>query len=181
MNTSTSNSNLKRKTHVLNQKEREVNKNVFLIYNLTRDDFETDEEFDDFLEERETIIYNLVHDENSSEATIKMNEFKKNHFALIEKRNAQNFDKSKGYQQIQTLPLLGQRKYQTKVLQANSTRLVMTNVNYSNDGFLTDINKRQEEWKENEKIPIGIVGGLPDELFLIKAKEELNNTFFINQ
>lgn len=181
MNTSTSIGSLKRKTHVLNQKEREANKEVFLIYNLRREDFETEEEFDDFLEERETIIYNLVHNEKTEEAKARMHDFQQAHYQIIEKRKAQNFDSQKGFQKIQTLPLLGQKRYQTKIRQANSSMLAMTLVNYTNDNYLSEITKRQEEWKEHEKIPLGIVGGLPDELFLVKAKQELGNTLFINQ
>lgn len=181
MNTSTSIGSLKRKTHVLNQIEREANKNVFSVYNLRREDFETEEEFDDFLEERETIIYNLVHNINTFESNEKMGEFKKKHFQQIEKRNAQNFDKIKGVQQIQALPLLGQRKYQTKIKQADSSRLAMMSINYSNDNFLSEITRRQEEWKEHEDIPLGVVGGLPDELFMVKAQQEFKETMFINQ
>lgn len=152
-----------------------------MIYNLRREDFETEEEFDDFLEERETIIYNLLHEpKKADESNEKMEQFKKSHFQIIEKRNAQNLDKIKGVQQIQTLPLLGQMKYQTKVRQVDSSRLAMMSIRYSNDNFMSEIKKRQDEWKEKEDVPIGIVGGLPEQMYITKAKEELRDTFFIN-
>ncbi|OHS96271.1 hypothetical protein TRFO_37570 [Tritrichomonas foetus] len=176
---STSKTTSKKKGSALNQSERETNKKVFLIYNLKLEDFENEEQYDDFLEERENIIYNLVHNINAEEANKTLEAFKQAHFHLIEKRKAENISRGRNLNQIKTLPLLGQMKYQTKARQADSAKLAMMSVRYSNDNFLADIAKRREEWTEKMDVPFDTAGGLPNSMYIEKVKQELKETLFI--
>lgn len=68
------------------EKEIDVRRRVFAIYNKTEDDFENLQEYNSYLENVENIVFNLVnrHDYEKTEADLIAYE-KENRFAIIEK------------------------------------------------------------------------------------------------
>lgn len=162
---------------ILNQLEFESNKSVFDVYNLIREDFSTEAEYNDFLDERESLIYNLVHNQNTEQAKATSKAFYKNNSMKIDKRKAQQMDEVKNSQHINTLPLRAQIKYQVKSRQLNLTR--KSKARYSNAQFLSDIQAREENWKPKQDISIGEAGGLPDQVYFDKCKQELDTSLFL--
>ena len=171
----------RKKEHALNQSERNVNKEVFSVYNLTRDDFQTDREYDDFLEEREEIIYDIVHNHDPENARSRMQSFKELHYAIIEKRAAQNIGARQNANQSITLPLLAQIKMRAKAMKADNSSFIRMHERYTNSGFLNEIKRRKEEWTERDDIEVDTAGGLPREMFFLKVNEEIAQTLFIER
>ncbi|XP_054278148.1 CDK-activating kinase assembly factor MAT1-like isoform X2 [Macrosteles quadrilineatus] len=65
------------------EKEVEIRKRVLRDYNKKEDDFATLREYNDYLEEIETIIYNLVNNQNVQEMNRKIDQYKKDNRDII--------------------------------------------------------------------------------------------------
>lgn len=172
----------KREGNILNQSEINANRRVQQYYNLRLSDFPTENDYDDFLEEKEWILYNLIHQTNVNEAEKKLEQFKEKNSKIIEIRSAELMETSRNRAKPQALPLQSQIKFQAKATKANSAKLAMMSIQYSDASFKLDIERRLEQWTENDpNVEVWDAGGLPRSVLVERCKQELKDSLFIEK
>jgi hypothetical protein len=157
---------------VLNESEAKANREVAKVYCLQRADFPTEEEYDNFLEEREDLIFARVHKINEGAATETIAAFQKKHKIVIEGRTAENMEKSHEKKSF-SLPLLTQLQFQTPVNLLSSSKMAIRSIQYSDASFSLEVQQRGEKWEENANVTVTEAGGMLESWRLIKAKQEL--------
>jgi hypothetical protein len=168
------------KKEYLNSNERDLFRKVFDRFCLLREDFQSEAEYDDFLEQRETIAYNFVNNidrKKSKElSTIFYNKYSKE----IGRRQA---EKQIAIQRnayfIQ--PLLAQIKISEKQSTEQLMRSSMRSINYTDQNYLIAAKKKIAEWEPNADIPYDKVVSLPFEVMGVRAKQELTQSMFMPQ
>lgn len=169
----------KREGNILNQSEIAVNRRISQVYNLKLEDFDNEMDYDDYLEEKETVLFNLVHQINVSESEQKLEIFRQKNHKIIERRNAEIMERSRVQNKPQSLPLLGQIKFQSKVNRLNTSKRAMMSVQYNDNNFKTEIEHRLDEWVPNDpNVEVWDAGGLPQTFFSLRCKQELQNSLY---
>ena len=130
----------------MNHNEKEINLEVFRVYSLTRADFETEQEYEDFLEEREMVIYNKVHGINKEEAEELKANFEKVHCQKITSRNAHNMDLRRSHM-WKIEPICNQKE--KSGLFSNMGDNSILPVKYTDEDFAKEANGRLQNWKES--------------------------------
>jgi hypothetical protein len=162
---------------ILNTGEIAAHSKILRVYNLKLQDFESEELFDDYLEEREMVIFCLVHNLRLEWATERIDECLKKYSGLIDRRNAEMWQLALA-KRPKVLPLLGQLRYQARSGLARSGKANVLSLQYSDNAFLMEMRKRGEEWKENQDVTIERAGGASPGWLVMKAKEELKCSLF---
>jgi hypothetical protein len=159
---------------ILNQSESAANHKVRRVYNLKLEDFASEGEFDGFLEEREQVIYNLVHNIAVAEADELLAAFKAKYHTVIERRNAENLEKERSKRPM-ALPLMAEVKIQSLTKQVTSHRAVIS-LTYSDRDYIEEIDRRLNNWQEKLDVPRERAGGMSTDWIYTKAKQELRDS-----
>lgn len=157
----------------MNQNEADINKKIKGIYVLKREDFETEEAYDDYLEEREGIIFSLVHGQNTQEAEAARDAFKHKNSRLIERRHAEQMEANR-LTMSKVLPILVQAKFQTRSTSMSREKREMMSIMYSDINYRNEIEQREANWTENADVSVEAAGGFNVEWTREKAIKELN-------
>lgn len=160
---------------VLGKREEDANKKVFNIYNLKKDDFDTDQEFDDYLEEREEVLSCFVHEVNTKWAEERCKEFTNKFNRKIEHRRVEQMEEQRSGLMV-VLPILGQLRVQKGTKTMTTAQRVTLTVSYSEKNYVTEMQERLQNWQPGQDIPIEVVGGTSPDLLYKKSLEELRNT-----
>ena len=163
---------------VLGKREEDANKKVFNIYNLKKDDFDTEQEFDDYLEEREEVLSCFIHDVNTKWAEERCKEFTNKFNRKIEHRRVEQMEELRTGLLV-ILPILGQIRVQKGSRTLTTAQRVTLTVSYSEKNYLAEIQNRLQNWQPNQDIPIDVVGGTSEDVLFQKALKELRNTTLI--
>ncbi|KAI8113592.1 hypothetical protein M9435_003590 [Picochlorum sp. BPE23] len=75
------------------KRDREIRQRIQSIYNREREDFESARDYDDYLEEREDIIFNLVQGTEVRETEEKVKSYQKEHAEEIAKNEARKLQR----------------------------------------------------------------------------------------
>ena len=158
--------------NLLNQTEFAVNTKVFKKYCLQPSDFETEEMFNQFLNEREEVCFNLIWTKDKN-AEAKMAKFEKEHRTLIAQRESEIINQREVLGTWRVLPLKKQMEPKTKSRNLlNLHQKTMSSVDYSGQAFAHEAQNRKDNWTPNEDIPINIVGGSSPEWMFSKGRQE---------
>jgi hypothetical protein len=157
--------------HILNQTEVSVNRRIHHDYNLKLADFETEPEFDLFLEERERVIYNLVHAIDVPEMEELISAFKRKHHSRIERRNAEAMERGRSGGSL-VIPLLTEAKTQSSTNFGQASKASTLALRYSDGGFLAEIRRRLDTWQERPELSVERAGGMSVDWIYLKAKQE---------
>ena len=163
------------RTKVLDKREEEAHKKVLNIYNLKREDFDNEDEFDNYLEEREDVLYCFLHDVNIDEAEARRRNFQNNYNRKIELRRVEQMDSQRRGCPV-VLPLRGQIRYEKRVRAINLTSRVAFRNMYSDVNYLAEMRSRKDNWEPQADVPPEVVGGAGSDVFREKALAELKNT-----
>lgn len=165
------------KVKVLNQSEADANRKVLEVYVLKREDFDTEEAYADYEEEREALIYAFAHDADTKHAEEIRDKFNMTNNGKIVQRRSELWEANR-LTAAKVLPLLGQERFQRRAKKMNKEKRVMISVTYSDTGYRTEMAQRAANWIEGEDIPVEQVGGAHPEVKMAKATEELKYSLF---
>ena len=158
--------------NILNQSEFSIHTKVFKKYCLQATDFETEEMYNQFLNEREAVTFNLIWTKDKN-AESTMSKFERDHRAIIAQREADLINQREILQTWRVLPLKKQMEPKSKKRNLlNLQQKAMSSVDYSAEGFALEAKNRMQKWQPNEDVPIGIVGGSSPEWTLSKGRQE---------
>ena len=168
--------------NILNPLEKRINEEVFRVYNLKKSDFndKTIEEYHNYLEEREQIIYQKVNRIKPEEADSKLNKFKAKYKNIIDRRliEAQEKERTKSFQ---IFPLLTQLTISDQKI-FNFQLFDSQTLDYSPEKYKKELDKRKNDWKPNEDISYDIVSGAKFEWKKMKSDQELKSSIlFLNK
>ena len=121
---------LMEKVKVLNQSETDANRKTLDIYVLKREDFDTEEAYDDYLEEREGVIYALAHDADTKQAEEIRDQFNVKNNGKIVQRRGELWDANR-LTVDKVLPLLGQERFRSRAKKISKEKYTMLSVMYS--------------------------------------------------
>jgi hypothetical protein len=158
-------------SHVLNQNEVSVNRRIQHDYNLKLEDFDTELEYDSFLEERERVIYNLVHNIEIPETEELIAAFKLKHHVRIERRNAEAMERGRSGGNL-VVPLLAEVKTQSHMNIGHASMVSALALSYSDGGFLAEIKRRPDQWQEHPELSVERAGGMSQDWIQLKARQE---------
>jgi hypothetical protein len=156
--------------HVLTQTEISVKGRVQPVYNLKLEDFELESEYDAFLAEREQVFYNLAHNVDTQKTEELLAAFRVRHRATIERRNAEAMELGRSKGNV-VLPLLAEAKAQARTVLGRGAKAASLALNYSDRGFLREIETRADLWQEHPEISIERAGGMSEDWIFVKAKQ----------
>lgn len=155
-----------------------IYESVTSTFCLKRIDFESDAEFDDYLQNRSELIARLCASKNRE---VDRRELEKAKAVLQEQHKdyalrqfeLQNAVRKKRFRVI---PMLTEMSIMTQkmseTMQARSSR----SISYENSTYLEAVRKRVSEWKPNMEVSPQGVGGLDPSIWFSKGRVELSCT-----
>jgi len=160
----------------LNSNEKKQNDKVFKVFILNRYDFEDKpiEEYHNFLEQREQLAYNFIHNQNLEESEKTLRMFSRINQDIITSRQAQRLEEQKTGN-LKVFPLLAQKTFRKS---KKSLASDIAKITYSDSQFIKDVNSRRTTWKPGEDIPIDVVGGASSDWFYQKCIQELKDSMW---
>lgn len=164
-----------KKLDIFNKNELSINRKVYKTYNLLREDFQTEQEYDDFLEERTAVLYSMTHDADSTTADRTLEAFLDKHHKVIAQRNSQSLSLDMEFRLEQ--PLQSQVKGPS-IKSRSAGGEGITAIQYSEAKYKNELETRLDNWEENADVPISVAGGLNPNIIFIKAREELMTSLF---
>lgn len=164
------------KTQVLNKQENATHRRVFEQYCLVTEDFETELEYNKYLEERETVVMNMVQKKNLEKAEAMFAKFGKDFSKQIGARNAEILNSRDVLKNWKVLPLQAQMENEKRKKSSRRNQAFQFKLDYKAEEFAKEANSRFNNWQMGMAVSRFQESGSDDSWYVQRAKEEYANS-----
>ena len=160
------------KKEPLNPQETSTHKKVFSEYCLLRSDFGSEHEYNIYLEERENVVFSLISKNETDRAEAALKKFQKEHKDMIDQRKSESLAQHEITHTWKVLPLQSQMESERQKKKSVLFQSKQISIEYNDEKFSNDANKRAATWVRGATISLAEVGGASDSWLLSKSRDE---------
>lgn len=160
----------KMKNQVLNNQELATHRKIFDTYCLIPEDFESELEYNRFLELRENVVFAAVQKKPIPKAD---DQFQKDYSKQIAARKAEILNSRDVLKTWKVLPLLSQMEQEKRKKTTRRQQAFQVNLDYKSSAFVNEANNRDKLWQPDQQAPRFQICGDDPAWYMQKAKEEL--------